>query len=446
MRMIYKKESDEKIRFKKKQTAMWKGIMSAMLFTMLFTGCRNTVKKDTDQQESTPPPVTETQDNQAEIQETPQTATTTVEEQSTKSPENLSYQINTAKFDQDGINIAYPQIEGWGDSAAEQEINELIKKEIWDSQVQEVLTDYEGEEIKLTINLQYQVTCSTDEILSIMYTGDFYVEGGAHPNNVFHGITIDLKNKKKLYLSDFTAIDDEMIQLLKQSKTVKNPVLDEFADDKEAAEFKDILLDEVKNINSDTVWMLIFRSEDNFYVTENSLVISIDISHAIGDYMLVEVPGNNAVMQNNRYNDRLCLNSENFILSFRTKQSGKTLSICTSKDNDYIVYRFGTKDQIDLEYPEDKEDSWNQFKYDYYHRGGGVENSGYDEDSLTFENGGYEYRVYEQYDAVEEETTLGVVVTDLSTGKETDIAGDLDTKIGYWYDLRESDKINKENS
>jgi hypothetical protein len=77
------------------------------------------------------------------------------------------------------------------------------------------------------------------------------------------------------------------------------------------------------------------------------------------------------------------------LFSFKLASSPKTLSVCVSKTQpDYIVYRFGTKDKIKLEFPENKADSWSKFTYSYYLRGGGAENEGMDLNYLSFENGG----------------------------------------------------------
>jgi hypothetical protein len=41
------------------------------------------------------------------------------------------------------------------------------------------------------------------------------------------------------------------------------------------------------------------------------------------------------------------------------------------KGNEYIQYRFGSKDRVEMEFPLNRnKDSWKQFKYNSYHRGG----------------------------------------------------------------------------
>lgn len=142
------------------------------------------------------------------------------------------------------------------------------------------------------------------------------------------------------------------------------------------------------------------------------------------------------------YDNYLCGNKEKVILSFSIEESGKTLSLCVSDEQDYIVYRFGTTENIELEYPSDKKDSWNKFTYSYYLRGGGTENDGLDLNYLQFEIGNYLYEVYEEYSASEDRTYVGVRIINKINNNEVDITGDCKNRIGSLIYLRET-KIKK---
>lgn len=177
MKLFIKKIKTSKTCIHKK--AFFITIILSILIMSLLTGCGNTIKNEEKQSDNIS---SETPENSVK-QNTEKTDT-----------ENSSYQITTAKFNKDSILIEYPQIEGLGNDSVEHTINELIKNDIWDSQVDDVTKSYEedGSTINLNVDLKYQVTISTDELLSVMYTGTSYVEGGMYVNNVFHGITIDL--------------------------------------------------------------------------------------------------------------------------------------------------------------------------------------------------------------------------------------------------------------
>lgn len=138
------------------------------------------------------------------------------------------------------------------------------------------------------------------------------------------------------------------------------------------------------------------------------------------------------------YDDNLRLENEDIIFSFKTEKNNKILAICTSKEPDYIVYRFGTKDKVELEYPLDKTDSWNSFVYDYYLRGGGAANEGVDLNYLSFEKDNYIYRVYDEYNAVTDSNSVGINVIDKTTNKGINICGMSKDRVGTLVTLRES--------
>src|SRR5260221_234178 len=77
---------------------------------------------------------------------------------------------------------------------------------------------------------------------------------------------------------------------------------------------------------------------------------------------------------------------EKVLYSFVIKSSSKIALVCTQKDNKYIVYRFGTKDKAELQYPTLlNAASWKSFRYDGYSRTG-VNNSPTEIHSLSFKN------------------------------------------------------------
>lgn len=138
------------------------------------------------------------------------------------------------------------------------------------------------------------------------------------------------------------------------------------------------------------------------------------------------------------YDEDLCLKDEAVIFSFRTIGSGKVLSIIKGKNDSYIVYRYGVNTNIELEFPEDKSNSWQTFLYTYYLRGGGAANAGVDNNDLYFINGDHRYQVYENYDATEDKTYVGVKVMSRSDGKTTDIKGSSSSMTGSLTSLRDS--------
>lgn len=139
----------------------------------------------------------------------------------------------------------------------------------------------------------------------------------------------------------------------------------------------------------------------------------------------------------------LCGKDEDILISFKLADSDKIATICISKLNaDYIIYRYGKPSNIEMEYPDKTDSSWDKFTYSYYLRGGGIDNEGMDLNYLYFENSGYKYEIYQEYDSQSDETSVGITVTNLKTGDVTDIKGDNKSMKGSLIDLRDNNKIN----
>jgi len=137
----------------------------------------------------------------------------------------------------------------------------------------------------------------------------------------------------------------------------------------------------------------------------------------------------------------LCKADEINILTFMTAEN-KTMSICAGKD--FIIYRYGKKNSMEMEFPGDKRNSWSQFRYSFYIRGGGPENEGIDINYLKFKYRGADYTVYEEYSSADNKKLCGIKIRDRATGKETDIPALPATVTGSLAALREYDKIQSE--
>ena len=137
------------------------------------------------------------------------------------------------------------------------------------------------------------------------------------------------------------------------------------------------------------------------------------------------------------------LENENVIISFQTKNN-KFVYLCQDKNEKYIVYRFGTKEKIELEYPKVKDiTSWSKFEFFSYLRGGGIENDAKDLNEISFQNHQNQYTIYQNYYSDEEKYEIGINVVNLNTNKTIRIIGDNKTKKGTLIDLRDSENIIK---
>lgn len=132
--------------------------------------------------------------------------------------------------------------------------------------------------------------------------------------------------------------------------------------------------------------------------------------------------------------ERLCKDNEEIIFSFLLAKNHKIVTVCKDKKSLYIVYRFGTKDKVEMEYPAHADNSsWTKFKYYYVHRGGGKQNDGFGDISLTFFNNNVKYEIYHNWRDEDETNNIGIEVT--IDGKTTDLKGSIKTQTGALQNL-----------
>jgi hypothetical protein len=109
--------------------------------------------------------------------------------------------------------------------------------------------------------------------------------------------------------------------------------------------------------------------------------------------------------------------------------------LAKDKNDAYIVYRFGTKDKVELEVLDKTK---KQFKYSFYLRGGGKANEGMDLNYVYFINKGFKYVVFSTSYAIDDKYEIGLKVIDMKTDKITTIKGNVKTKKGNLIDFRDN--------
>ena len=92
----------------------------------------------------------------------------------------------------------------------------------------------------------------------------------------------------------------------------------------------------------------------------------------------------------------LCGSDEQVFFNCLMKGSAKRVSLCGSRsldrDKGYLQYRFGRPGAIELEFPKERLGSPRQFRFAHYVR------YQVDRTELGFENGGYQYVLYDDYE------------------------------------------------
>lgn len=141
--------------------------------------------------------------------------------------------------------------------------------------------------------------------------------------------------------------------------------------------------------------------------------------------------------------------NEQVLFSFKVEKSEKIATIAIDPGDseyiDYIVYRFGTKDKIELEFPADKENSWEKFTFSHFTRPSQADTYGLDSNYFTFTNGDYTYTIYEEHylgnETTDETYKVGIKIKNNLNNKEFDIKGDPHSIVGSLMDLRDDGRI-----
>lgn len=138
------------------------------------------------------------------------------------------------------------------------------------------------------------------------------------------------------------------------------------------------------------------------------------------------------------------LPNEEVVYSFETK-NGKKMSLVKDKKNQYIQYRFGIKNKVEMEFPAERtKESWKKFHYNSYMRGGGKDNAAMEIDNLLFKNNGYEYVIFRAYHSEGNDYSAGIIIKD-SKGKESRISANYKTVKGCICNLEETGMIERED-
>ena len=190
-----------------------------------------------------------------------------------------AYPIQVSEISQGSIKIQYPQLTGMSDTAKQATINALIKKDIYDSSVGESLKLYPIDQI--SYNLSCRVTLNTTKILSIVYLGDAAITNGSSSKAVF-GTTIDLGKATVMKLSDFVTVNTDFAGKVLQAPNWT--YLDGQPKDGNLSAF-------IQDETSQNLLTDIQSGDSAFYLTPRSLVVGVAIGNALGDYALVDLPG-----------------------------------------------------------------------------------------------------------------------------------------------------------
>ena len=120
--------------------------------------------------------------------------------------------------------------------------------------------------------------------------------------------------------------------------------------------------------------------------------------------------------------------NEEVLFGVNLKSNNKIAVVARDKKDKYIVYRFGTKDKIELQYPAILDQSaWKSFRYSGYSRLG-IKNSPEEIHSISFSNNNIDYQIYDNWIGDKKQYDVGITVN--MNGKKVDLKGNASTRFG----------------
>jgi hypothetical protein len=210
-----------------------------------------------------------------------------------KNLNDVSYQLTKCVYKVKNVTIYYPQITGLSGSNNENTINTLIKND--------ALSCISGSiDNNLSLQINYNVTLSNSDLLSVKYTGEYYVKGTNHPTNLFYTTNIDIKNGTKLKLSDLVTVNKSLADNFKKGTYIPWMTIANAQDNKQ---FQSNVINFVNSINDNDLIASLNQSGSKSsggslpplysptycYLTRNTLGISISTSSVMGDHIEYEI-------------------------------------------------------------------------------------------------------------------------------------------------------------
>lgn len=196
--------------------------------------------------------------------------------------ESITYEIQTHK--EGNISVQYPVLSNISDPAKQEQVNQLLKKNALS-----ILDAWDAGSGKTSIEIKCQVPSVTRKRATALYTGSAFTEGTAHPTNIFYSNTVDLDACKDLGLSDYTdpytmagyvlsddvqfsGLGGEALSMVMEERKLTD--INGYTKIFEEADFP---------LAASPAWPSSFS-----YEKQGEIYFSIPVSHAAGDYAIVQ--------------------------------------------------------------------------------------------------------------------------------------------------------------
>lgn len=198
------------------------------------------------------------------------------------------------RYRKNSITVEYPVVSGMKDSEAQDKLNAHLKKNAL-----AILENYpdSGEPVNQerdTLNIRCEVISADASRIVAIYKGDYFMDGAAHPNNLFYSNTVSVKTLKDVQLKDVADPHTMASYALSEDVTLKdmNPELLsaylEWNKTTEQEQYRKCLEQADFPLKKGTDGKTVTWPDSFSYESEGALFFSIPVPHAMGDYLIVE--------------------------------------------------------------------------------------------------------------------------------------------------------------
>lgn len=198
------------------------------------------------------------------------------------------------RYQKNSVTVEYPVVSGMSDEAQQEKLNARLKENALS-----VLTNYPDsaepvDQERDALNIRCEVVSADANRIVAVYQGDYFMEGGAHPSNLFYTNTVDARSLRDMRLRDAAdpytmaayalaedvSLKDKNPELLSDYRDwQKSTRLEQYQACLESADFPLQKGSDGKTVS----W------PDSFsYSAEGTLFFSVPVPHFMGDYVIVE--------------------------------------------------------------------------------------------------------------------------------------------------------------
>ncbi|MBE6642521.1 MAG: hypothetical protein E7615_02575 [Ruminococcaceae bacterium] len=183
-----------------------------------------------------------------------------------------SYTVEMVEFSDGKIVIEYPQLKGQG------EVYTSINSSIY-SEVENWFKDEAADDV--SVDVKYSVTLSNETYFCVLFEGGYYALNAAYPTRVVKAICFSMADGNVIDPTSVTEIDEDFVEKFKIELDNSSDT-ERFTDEQWAS-----VVSYFNAFSNEELTEKIINGEAA--LTENGILVCVEVPHAIGDYIKVSV-------------------------------------------------------------------------------------------------------------------------------------------------------------